>query len=189
MWRKPTEGKPSSESYNQPVSTAKPVENSAPSPAPLHSPAPAAPSRPAESAPATLGSSSSKISSGLKINGEISGAADLYIDGEVQGKLRLGSARVTVGPNGRVQADIEAREIVIDGTVNGNLKAGERAHFGSSCRVNGSVTTPRIGIDDGARLRGKIETVRPAAAPEAAASTRTQATETLQPVEASVKGE
>jgi cytoskeletal protein CcmA (bactofilin family) len=107
----------------------------------------------------------------------------------VQGKLRLGNARVTVGPNGRVRADIEAREIVIDGTVNGNLKAGERAHFGSSSRVEGSVTTPRIGIDDGARLRGNVETVQTMPAREAATGSERQATETFQPVEASVKGE
>jgi cytoskeletal protein CcmA (bactofilin family) len=189
MWRKPTEGKPSSESYNHPVSSSTPVESPRPA-SPSYAPPAAPPSRSSiESAPATLGSNSSKISSGLKINGEISGSADLYIDGEVQGKLRLGQARVTVGPNGRVQADIEAREIMVDGTVNGNLKAGERAHFGASSRVNGTVLTPRIGIDDGARLRGKVETVQAAPARETSTSVKQQATEALQSVEASVPGE
>jgi cytoskeletal protein CcmA (bactofilin family) len=189
MWRKPSEGKPSSESYNPSSSGAPAVENFQSTP-PSYAPAPSAPSRSSvEPAPASLGGNASKITSGLKINGEISGSADLYIDGEVQGKLRLGNARVTVGPNGRVQADIEAREIMIDGTVNGNLKAGERAHFGSSSRVNGSVLTPRIGIDDGARLRGKVETVQAAPARESSSSAKPQATETLQPVEASVKSE
>jgi cytoskeletal protein CcmA (bactofilin family) len=187
MWRKPAEGKPSSEPYNQPVSSSAPVENS---PAPQPSPAPPAPSRSlADSAPVALGNNASKITSGLKINGEISGSADLYIDGEVQGKLRLGNARVTVGPSGHVQADIEAREIVVEGTVDGNLKAGERAHFGSSSRVNGSVMTPRIGIDDGARLRGKVETVQAAPARSSTSGMKQEATETLQPVEASAKGE
>lgn len=187
MWRKPAEGKPSSESYNQPVSTSAPVENLH---APQPSPAPPAPSRSlADSAPVALGNNASRITSGLKINGEISGSADLYIDGEVQGKLRLGNARVTVGPNGRVQADIEAREIVVEGKVDGNLKAGERAHFGSSSRVNGSVMTPRIGIDDGARLRGKVETVQAAPARPTSSGIKQEATETLQPVEASAKGE
>jgi cytoskeletal protein CcmA (bactofilin family) len=73
--------------------------------------------------------------------------------------------------------------------VNGNLKASERAHFGSSCRVTGSVVTPRIGIDDGARLRGKVETVTATPSREISTSVRQQATETLQPVEVSVKGE
>ena len=190
MWRKPSEEKPSSQSYNQPVTSPTPVEKSSPAPASYAPPQPTPSRAVPETAPATLGGNASKISSGLKIHGEISGTADLYIDGEIQGKLRLGSARVTVGPNGRVEADIEAREIVVNGAVNGNLKAGERAHFGSSCKVNGSVTTPRIGIDDGARLRGKIETVQAAPAREASTSvSKPQATETLQPVEASVEGE
>jgi cytoskeletal protein CcmA (bactofilin family) len=189
MWRKTSEGKPSAESYNQPVSSSAPVENLPPA-AVSYSSAPSAPARSAvESAPVSLGNNASKITSGLKINGEISGSADLYIDGEVLGKLRLGNARVTVGPNGRVQADIDAREIVVDGQVDGNLKAGERAHFGSSSRVNGSVLTPRIAIDDGARLRGKVETVQAAPARPTSSGSKQDATETLQPVEASAQGE
>jgi cytoskeletal protein CcmA (bactofilin family) len=67
---------------------------------------------------------------------------------------------VTVGPNGRVQADIEAREIIIEGSVQGNLKAGERVQLGAQSKVQGSVLTPRFAIEDGARLRGKVEMVR-----------------------------
>jgi cytoskeletal protein CcmA (bactofilin family) len=191
MWRKAPEGKPSSQSYNQPVSgpivseesSSKPVNRS-----PLQ--VPSAGSAPASDlAAASAGRSASRITSGLKINGEFSGTSDLYIDGEVHGKIRLGNARVTVGPNGRVQADIDAREIVIDGTVQGNLKAGESAHFGRSSHVVGTVTTPRIGIDDGARLRGKVETVRTSATRESAAPAREQDSDVLQPVAASVKGE
>jgi cytoskeletal protein CcmA (bactofilin family) len=103
----------------------------------------------------------SRITSGLKIRGELSGSSDLYIDGETQGKIQLGEARVTVGPNGRVQADVDAREINIEGTVKGNLKARESVRLGPSSQVEGSVLTPRIGIDDGARLRGKVEMTRP----------------------------
>jgi cytoskeletal protein CcmA (bactofilin family) len=189
MWRKTSEGKPSSESYPAPISGSAAIESS-PSFPPAHAPAPAAAPRTAvESAPAALGSSASRITAGLKVHGEISGSADLYVDGELQGKLRLSNARVTIGPNGRVQADIEAREIVIDGQVDGNLKASERAHFGSSSRVNGSVLTPRIGIDDGARLRGKVETVQAAPARSTSSGVKQEATETLQPVEASAQGE
>src|SRR5271154_5169815 len=178
MWSKSPEVKPSSQSYNPPVS------------APAASQPAAAPSVPAtESAAATAGRTASRITSGLKIQGEFSGTADLYIDGEVQGKIRLGNARVTVGPNGKVQADIEAREIVIDGTVQGNLKAGESAHFGASSRVTGSVLTPRIGIDDGASLRGKVETVPAKPARESSAVVTQQSPADLQPVVASIEGE
>jgi cytoskeletal protein CcmA (bactofilin family) len=103
----------------------------------------------------------SAISSGLKIHGEVTGNADLYIDGEVQGGVRMGQSKVTVGPRGRVQADIEAREIVIEGTVQGNLKATESVRLGPASHVQGSLMTPRVAIDDGARLRGRVETTRP----------------------------
>lgn len=107
----------------------------------------------------------SRIGSGLKIRGEITGASDMYIDGDVQGKVRVGSGRLTIGPSGRVQADLEAREIIVNGNVVGNLKAADRVQLGSTGSVQGSVVTPRIGIDDGARLRGNVETA-PAGAAE-----------------------
>lgn len=100
------------------------------------------------------------IGAGLKIRGEITGTSDLHIEGEAEGKIRLVGGRVSVGPNGKVQADVDAREIIIEGAVQGYLKASESLHLGSSSRVQGSVITPRIGIEDGARLRGKVEMVR-----------------------------
>ena len=175
MWRKQNEVKPSpqpaSKAPEQPV-TAVPVKpQPAPTPVaavPVPAPAiaPAAPAAPAFSAPVTKNvvthdtSGPSSIASGLKIRGELSGSSDLYIDGEAQGKIALPDSRVTIGPNGRVQADIEAREIIIEGTVEGNLKARESVRLGSSSKVQGSVLTPRIGIDDGAKLRGKVEMTR-----------------------------
>ena len=103
----------------------------------------------------------STISAGLKIRGEITGTSDLIIDGDTQGKIRLTNGCVTVGPNGRVTADIDARDIVVNGTVQGNLKASESVRLGPNSHVEGSVLTPRIGIDDGARLRGNVEMTRP----------------------------
>lgn len=102
----------------------------------------------------------STISAGLKIKGEITGTSDLTIDGETQGKVRLTNGRVTVGPKGRVIADIDAREIVVNGTVQGNLKASDSVRLGPSGQVEGSILTARIGIDDGARLRGNVEMIR-----------------------------
>lgn len=109
----------------------------------------------------------STISAGLKIKGEITGTSDLTVDGETQGKIRLTNGRVTVGQNGRVTADIDAREIVVNGTVQGNLKASESVRLGVSGHVEGSILTPRIGIDDGARLRGNVEMVKPGETPNA----------------------
>jgi cytoskeletal protein CcmA (bactofilin family) len=186
MWRKPPEGKPSSEPDNPPASApvaAQPIDPVPATRVPSQvQPAPIAPA--AETAAAPVARATSKISSGLKINGELSGDSDLYVDGEVHGKIRLANTKVTVGPNGRVQADIEAREIIIDGNVEGNLKASESAHFGASSRVSGSVLTPRIGIDDGARLRGKVETT-PKATTRGSSAAKGRESADLQPVPAS----
>jgi cytoskeletal protein CcmA (bactofilin family) len=175
MWRKPAEAKPSS----QPLKSSAPVP-AKPQSAPPAEPAPAVasavispvvpPNSPVSTAPTppaapTIAPSSptrgvSRISSGIRINGEISGKDDLYIDGQAEGQLRFPQSKVTVGPNGRVQANIEAREIVIEGSVTGDLKASAAVQLGGSSRVQGSLTTPRIAIDDGARLRGKVEMTR-----------------------------
>jgi cytoskeletal protein CcmA (bactofilin family) len=153
MWSKPAEGKESSQA---PQATAlDPITPKVASPS-----MPTAP--PISASPATTQAAglSSTISAGLRIHGELSGTGDLYIDGEAQGSIRFGQSKVTVGPHGRVQADIEAREIVIEGTVQGNLKAGESVRLGATSHVQGSLMTPRVAIEDGARLRGKVETTR-----------------------------
>ena len=100
------------------------------------------------------------IGAGLKIQGEITGDSDLVIEGEAHGRIRMVNGRVTVAANGRVNADIEAVEISVEGRVQGGLKASDRVRLGPSSHVQGSVMTPRIAIEDGARLRGKVEMVR-----------------------------
>ncbi len=182
MWRKPNEAKPSSSASNTPAPApvklqetprevavqssavnATPVVAVAPPPAPAATVvAPAAPASSANGGPST-------ISAGLKIRGEITGTSDLIIDGDTQGKIRLTNGCVTVGPNGHVTADIDARDIVVNGTVQGNLKASESVRLGPNSHVEGSVLTPRIGIDDGARLRGNVEMTRPGETASAAA--------------------
>jgi cytoskeletal protein CcmA (bactofilin family) len=158
MWNKSAEAKPSSQASVAPVPVIPELEPNAQQTQPVSLPSVPSPQSANNASPTPNGMTT--IASGLKISGEISGTSDLYIDGETQGKIRLVNARVTVGPNGRVQADIEAREIIIEGSVQGNLKAGERLHLGASSKVQGSVLTPRFAIEDGARLRGKVEMIR-----------------------------
>ena len=201
MWRKPAEADASPKASGTPVPASVSNRSSAevspanPAPAAQITPVlsasstaasptpvavPPAPSRPI-SAPSVSASAknsagdSTQIGSGLKIRGEISGTSDLIIDGEAQGKIFLPDSKVTVGPNGHVHSDIEAREIVIQGQVHGNLKASESVSLGASSRVQGSVLTPRIAIEDGAGLRGNVEMTRagetkPKAAAASAAS-------------------
>ena len=173
MWSKPAEGKPSSVASQTPVAAPNPAQSFSPAPKvePIQSPPAPAFSLGPVAAQANAGES--RISSGLKINGEISGNTDLYIDAETQGKIRFVDAKVTVGPNGRVNADIEAREIDVQGTLSGNLKASERIHLGASSRVQGSLQTPRLGIDDGAKLRGKVNMTRAAETRNDSAASKT----------------
>jgi cytoskeletal protein CcmA (bactofilin family) len=103
----------------------------------------------------------STISAGLKIRGDISGDCHLIVEGETHGKIHLANGRVTVGASGRVTADIAAPEIVIEGSVQGNLQARDNVRMGSASHVQGSVLSPRIRIEDGARFRGKVEMTRP----------------------------
>jgi len=102
-----------------------------------------------------------RISQGIKIKGEVSGKEDLFIDGTLEGKLDLSGASVTIGPNGKVKADIVAREIVVRGSVSGKLTARDRVELSNTGSVVGEVQTERLAIEDGAVLRGKIETGKP----------------------------
>jgi cytoskeletal protein CcmA (bactofilin family) len=136
-----------------------------------------------------LAPGASRIAADLKLDGEISGDSDLYIDGELRGKIHMAGARVTVGPKGRIRADIEARDIVINGSVEGSLKAAESVRLGSASRVLGKVLAPRIGIDDGAVLRGMVETIPAGPVPEPIANLRDADAEALRPVSVGIKDE
>lgn len=193
MWSKSSEGKPSSQGSNLPAPAPVPAQSfpsSQTAPAsPVATPAPTSAIPVAAQAAAAPRGPASTIASGINIRGDITGNSDLIIDGEVHGKIKLTMARVTVGSSGRVHADIEAREIVIDGVANGNLKAGESVRLGPSGRLQGSVLTPRIGIDDGARLSGKVETTRATDVKSGPESARAADSENLKSVSASAVSE
>ena len=106
----------------------------------------------------------------LTVEGEITGREDLFIDGEVHGKIRLQGGKLTIGPESRVTAEIEAQEVVVRGEVKGNIKAYDRVRIGVTGRVSGAISTPLIGIEEGAEVHGlrvnleKEERGRPAGA-------------------------
>ena len=102
------------------------------------------------------------ISQGIKIKGEVTGKEDLFVDGVLEGKLEMSGGSVTVGPNGKVKADIHAREIIVRGDVEGKLIGRDRVQLWSTGHVIGEVQTDRLAIEDGAVLRGKVEAGKPA---------------------------
>ncbi|MGA9642298.1 MAG: polymer-forming cytoskeletal protein [Terriglobales bacterium] len=97
------------------------------------------------------------IGRSVVIKGDVSGSEDLYIDGEVEGNIDLRSHSLTVGPNGRVKASVNAKSIVVLGKVEGSLIASDRLDLRKSAVVTGDVTTQRIAIEEGAFLKGKVD--------------------------------
>jgi cytoskeletal protein CcmA (bactofilin family) len=91
------------------------------------------------------------------IKGEVTGSESLYIDGRVEGSINLSGNRVTVGRNGVVSANINAREIVVLGKVRGNLTASDRVDIRSDGSLTGDVIAARISIEDGAFFKGGID--------------------------------
>jgi cytoskeletal protein CcmA (bactofilin family) len=93
----------------------------------------------------------------LVIKGEISGSEALYIDGRIEGKIIMPDSRVTIGRNGKVDASIQAREVVIMGKVTGNIECSDRVDIRAEGSVSGDISTSRISVEDGAALKGGIQ--------------------------------
>jgi cytoskeletal protein CcmA (bactofilin family) len=108
------------------------------------------------------------IGKSLIIKGEVTGSESLYIDGRVEGAINLPGNRVTVGRNGQVQANINAREVVVLGKVKGNLTASDRVDIRNEGSLTGDVVCQRISIEDGAYFKGGIDIRKPNAKENAA---------------------
>jgi cytoskeletal protein CcmA (bactofilin family) len=93
----------------------------------------------------------------LVIKGEISGSEALYIDGKIEGKITMPESRVTIGRNGKVDASIQAREVVVMGKVTGNIECSDRVDIRAEGSVHGDISTTRISVEDGAALKGGIQ--------------------------------
>lgn len=106
---------------------------------------------------ATADRATARLGASLHVKGEISGNEDLVIDGAVEGLVQLDERRLTVGATAKVTADIIAREVVVYGTVKGNLRAKDRIEIKKDGSVIGDLTTSRISIEDGAYFKGSIE--------------------------------
>jgi cytoskeletal protein CcmA (bactofilin family) len=106
---------------------------------------------------ATADRATARLGASLHIKGEITGNEDLVIDGSVEGLVQLDEHKLTIGVTAEVTADIIAREVVVYGTVKGNLQAKDRIEIKKDGSVNGDLTTARIIIEDGAYFKGAIE--------------------------------
>jgi|SRR5579871_2262066 len=154
MWKRKEEDTPATPEFNMTGSAVTPVP-----------PPPPRPSEPARNEPlrsvevATIGKS-------VVVKGELSGSEDLMIDGEVEGSIALRGQTLTVGPNGRVRANIEARNVILHGRVDGDISATERVDLRKSASLSGNISTVRISIEDGAFFKGGIDIQKPDSAPK-----------------------
>ena len=95
------------------------------------------------------------------VKGQIFSREDLTIDGEIDGSVELHEHRLTVGPNGKLQAGVKAREVVVLGTIHGNVEASDKIDIRKDAKLVGDIKTTRIVIEDGAYFKGSIDIVRP----------------------------
>jgi cytoskeletal protein CcmA (bactofilin family) len=127
-------------------------------------------SPPAPRTPPAAAQGSTSIGRSVTIKGEIRSAEDLLIDGQMEGRLDLGQNRLVVGPNGQVRASIAAREVDVQGVVNGNVEASERIILRKNSKLVGDLKMTSVVIEDGAYFKGSIDITRP---PEANSSAST----------------
>jgi cytoskeletal protein CcmA (bactofilin family) len=105
-----------------------------------------------------LRSGTAVIGKSVVVKGQIFSKEDLLIDGEVEGgTIEAQEHRLTIGPNGKVNAAMKAREIVIVGTVHGNVEASDKIDIRKDARLVGDIKTARIVIEDGAYFKGSID--------------------------------
>jgi cytoskeletal protein CcmA (bactofilin family) len=105
--------------------------------------------------------SNAMIGKSVKVNGKIFTKEDLYVDGDVEGTIESQENKVTIGPNGRVQADIGAREVIILGQVQGNVIASDKVDIRKDAKLVGDIVAARISIEDGALFKGSIDIKKP----------------------------
>jgi cytoskeletal protein CcmA (bactofilin family) len=119
---------------------------------------------PAPSLHATDSRGPAVIGKSVMIKGQIFSREDLTIDGEIDGSVELHEHRLTVGPNGKLQAGVKAREVVVLGTIHGNVEASDKIDIRKDAKLVGDIKTARIVIEDGAYFKGSIDIARPEAA-------------------------
>jgi cytoskeletal protein CcmA (bactofilin family) len=122
------------------------------------------------------------IGKSVVIKGELSGNEDLTIEGHVEGKIELNEHALTIGPNGKIKAQVFAKSIVVLGEVNGNISAGEKVDIRDGGSLEGDIVSPRVAIAEGAHFRGAIDMQRKSGQQATGAWSQPAKESTLQPV-------
>jgi cytoskeletal protein CcmA (bactofilin family) len=115
------------------------------------------------------------IGKSVVIKGELSGSEDLTIEGQVDGKIELRQNVLTIGPNGKIKAQVFAKSVIILGEVTGNVTASEKVDIRDNGSVDGDIAAPRVAIAEGAHFRGSIDMQKTGGKAAERADTKTDA--------------
>ena len=100
------------------------------------------------------------IGKSVVIKGELNGSEDLTVEGQVEGKIELKDHVLTIGPNGKIKAQVFAKAVIVLGEVNGNVTASEKVDIRDGGSVDGDIVSPRVAIAEGAHFRGSVDMQR-----------------------------
>lgn len=97
------------------------------------------------------------IGRSIRIDGDLSGEEDLRIEGDVTGTVQLRNNTLTIGSEGKINANVYAKSVTVDGVMNGDVFGSERVTVRKNAQVDGNITAPRVSLEDGAKFKGSIE--------------------------------
>ena len=118
------------------------------------------------------------VGKSVVIKGELNGSEDLTIEGHVEGKIELKDYVLTIGPNGKIKAQVFAKAVIVLGEVHGNVTASEKVDIRDNGSVDGDIVSPRVAIAEGAHFRGSVDMQRKSGAATAQQPAVAQATKT-----------
>ena len=97
------------------------------------------------------------IGKSVTFAGELTSDEDLSFEGTLKGHIHLHDASLTISEGATVEADIRARQVLVQGTVKGSISARQRIELTPTAKVNGSLTADRVVIAEGARFNGGVD--------------------------------
>ena len=103
------------------------------------------------------GEATAVIGKSVQIRGEVKGNEDLVVEGLVEGTVTMNEHRLTIGANARVTANVTARDVVVQGSLQGDIHAQGRVELRAGSRVNGDIRAARLSVEDNAIFSGKVE--------------------------------
>jgi len=159
MWPKRDEGRPP---VGQPPTAPPPVPAAAPPQAGGYRP----------ETTRTMEKDLVNIGKSVVIKGELAGSEDLTIEGQVEGTIQLRDHVLTIGPNGKIKAQVFAKSVIVLGEVNGNVTATDKVDIRDNGSVDGDIVAPRVAIAEGAHFRGSVDMQRRNVAQPAAAAAK-----------------